>query len=386
MDTRSNLADNGSFITNRILTKRRLVFHGLENNSREFCWNEHLPHGPRRQLEIILLLINFCLHPHQIVGDISRMFFLINIDPRYMDLYKCLSHDDAAKEPIVVKLKRLTMGLVDGSFLAVNTDHHHHDKVSKTHPKLKTVEKIIMNHLYGDDQLGGGDYIEEAIEIRRRLQEIFSMVQMKFSKWRSNDLTLLRIIPKEELSPHEEVACENTETIPTDVDRYEDNITFDDRQIISQSTKYLRMRWAPRKGIFDYHSNKYMRQMEINASKVTNREIPSAIPSKYDSEGLLRLFISKRMLIWQSTLAHGGKTVKLLGRDDQIPSRKIDNHWRKLLKEIKESSKLLIHRHILKDPADIPTTNQLQQHGSSDTEVLAWCIALYLRSFKLKLI
>ena len=59
--------------------------------------NENLLPGPRRQLDIILLVINFHMHPYTIVGDISRMFHQINLDEKYRDLYRYLWHDDATK-------------------------------------------------------------------------------------------------------------------------------------------------------------------------------------------------------------------------------------------------------------------------------------------------
>ena len=82
------LPHHGVFKMDRISTKCRIVFDGSAKNSEEISLNENLLAVPRRQLDIILFLINFRLHPYTIVGDISRMFHQINIDPRCRDLYR----------------------------------------------------------------------------------------------------------------------------------------------------------------------------------------------------------------------------------------------------------------------------------------------------------
>ena len=109
--------------------------------------------------------------------------------------------------------------------------------------------------------------------MRKQIQEIFAMMKMKITKWCSNAPSLLRTIPKEELSPHEEVACENTEEKPTNVDMDEDNITFGDPDVISQTTKCLGMSWVPRSDIFDYHSYESLSQLEGKSLKLTKRGV-----------------------------------------------------------------------------------------------------------------
>ena len=52
----------------------------VQKNSEGISLNSNLLPGPKRQLDIILLLINFRLHPYTLVGDISRMFYCINLD------------------------------------------------------------------------------------------------------------------------------------------------------------------------------------------------------------------------------------------------------------------------------------------------------------------
>ena len=41
--------------------------------------------------------------------------------------------------------------------------------------------------------------------MRKQVQEIFAKMQMRITKWSSNSVALLKTIPKEELSPYEEI-------------------------------------------------------------------------------------------------------------------------------------------------------------------------------------
>ena len=80
------LPHNGVFKMDKITTKCRAVFDGLAKNSEGVTLKENLLPGPRRQLGIILLHINFRMHPHTVIGDISRMLHQINIERKYRDL------------------------------------------------------------------------------------------------------------------------------------------------------------------------------------------------------------------------------------------------------------------------------------------------------------
>ena len=95
------------------------------------------------------------------------------------------------------------MGTVDSPFLAINTVHYNLEKITKQNPELAKAAKFIKDHLYVDDLMGAVDSETEAITLRKQVQEIFSRMKMKITKWSSNSVALLKTIPKEELSPYE---------------------------------------------------------------------------------------------------------------------------------------------------------------------------------------
>ena len=63
------------------------------------------------------------------------------------------------------------------------------------------------------------------------------MMEMTITKWSSNTPSLLKTIPKEELSPHEEIVPKDTNTESDK--KEEENITFGDPDIISQTQSLM---------------------------------------------------------------------------------------------------------------------------------------------------
>ena len=124
------------------------------------------------------------------------------------------------------------MGSVDTPFLANNTVHYHLDQIIKSNPKLKQAAEFIKKYLYVGDLIGATDTVEEAIKVRKEIQTIFALVLMRMTKWISNSTEVLKTIPKDELSPYEEIK--------------DSNITFGDPEIISQTTKCLGMTFCPK--------------------------------------------------------------------------------------------------------------------------------------------
>ena len=113
------------------------------------------------------------------------------------------------------------------------------------------------------------------------------MMMMRITKWSFNSTALSKTIPKEELSPYEEIQ--------------DPSITFGDPEIISQSIKSLGMTFCPQKDIFHYNSYEELSRLEGKALKLTKRRISSIIPRIYDPTGLLQPFILKGKLILQQT-------------------------------------------------------------------------------------
>ena len=367
MDANMNyLPHHGVFKLDRLTTKCRIVFDASSKNSEGISLNDNLLAGPRKQLDIVYLLIKMRMHPTIIIGDISRMFYCINLDKRYRDHYRFLWSKKADEEPKIYRFKRLTMGTTDSPFLAINTVHHHLDQIAEEYPELKNTTEFVKDHLYVDDLLGAVDSAKEAIELRKQIQEIFAKMKMTITKWTSNSAAVLNTIPEGELSPFEEIQDE------------ENNITFSDPAIISKTTKCLGMSWTPKEDILHYST--YAELSSDTKLKQTKRGISSVIPRIYDPTGLLQPFIIKGKLILQAAWTQTNKSGKPLGWDDPLPEE-IKNKWLKWIEEIKEAAKFQVDRYIFKNSKTIPLMEEIYLHVFTDAGENAWGIAIYIRYY-----
>ena len=158
------LPHHGVIKMGRLTTKCRVVFDGSAKNSEGISLNSNLLPGPKRQLDIVHLLINFRLHPIALVGDISRMFYCINLNEEFRDYYRLLWNEKKDEIPKIYRFKRLTMGTVDSPFLSLSTIHYHLDKTAKEEPSLREDCELIKKHLYVDDLMAAVDSAPEAIK------------------------------------------------------------------------------------------------------------------------------------------------------------------------------------------------------------------------------
>ena len=226
------LPHHGVIKMGRLTTKCRVVFDGSTKNSEGISLNSNLLPGPKRQLDIVHLLINFRLHPIALVGDISRMFYCINLNEEFRDYYRLLWNEKKYEIPKIYRFKRLTMGTVDAPFLSLSTIHYHLDKTAKEEPSLREACELIKKHLYVDDLMAAVDSAPEAIKLRKTISNIFAKMKMKIQKWTSNSSELLKTIPKDECAPIEEIKASKRKPYYE-----EEGITFNDPEIVSQTTK-----------------------------------------------------------------------------------------------------------------------------------------------------
>ena len=173
------LPHHGVIKLERLSAKCRVVFDGSAKNSAGISLNSNLLPEPKRQLYIVHLLISFMLHPIALVGDISRMFYCINLNEKFRDYYRLLWNDQKDEMPKIYRFKRLTMGTVDSPFLYLETIHYHLDKTAKEYANLKNACELIKKHLYVDDLMAAVNSTTEAIIFREIISDIFAKMKMK---------------------------------------------------------------------------------------------------------------------------------------------------------------------------------------------------------------
>ena len=93
-------------------------------------------------------------------------------------------------------MKRLTFGVTSSPFLATQVLRHAASLYKDEFPKASD---IILHHLYVDDCIAGAATEEDAIRIRRQLNDLLQHPCMTLRKWRTNSLALLHTTR----SPHQ---------------------------------------------------------------------------------------------------------------------------------------------------------------------------------------
>ena len=85
----------------------RVVFDASAKNSEGISLNDNLLKGPKKQIDLIALLIKLRLNKIVLVGDISRMFYNIDIQEKFRDNYRILwNFTNNEEEPKVYRFKR----------------------------------------------------------------------------------------------------------------------------------------------------------------------------------------------------------------------------------------------------------------------------------------
>ena len=116
----------------RVTTSTRIVFDASSKNSEGISLNDQLLKGPKKQIDLIALLMKFRMHPIILIADISRMFYNIEIQEQYRDYYRLLwNFEDNDNPPKVYRFKRIIMGSNDSPCIAISVVHYHLDTIAE---------------------------------------------------------------------------------------------------------------------------------------------------------------------------------------------------------------------------------------------------------------
>ena len=108
------------------------------------------------------------------------MFYHININEEFRDNYRILYNlNSSTEEPMVYQFRRLMMGTNQSPCITILTIHLHFDNTAEEKPRLKRIYKLRKSHLYVDDLIIAVKSVEEAIQSRPEITEIFASMKMK---------------------------------------------------------------------------------------------------------------------------------------------------------------------------------------------------------------
>ena len=175
-------------------TKIRAVFDASAKSSTGVSLNDTLMVGPTIHPPLIDVLLKFRFHRIALTSDVSKMYRAIELTDKDRDFHRFVwrsSQNDVLRD---YRMTRVTFGVSASSFAANMSvkqnalDHAH---------EYPLAIKALEESFYVDDALTGADSREEAIQLQRQLQALFTRGGFLLRKWNSNDCLVLDQVPPE---------------------------------------------------------------------------------------------------------------------------------------------------------------------------------------------
>ena len=175
-------------------TKIRVVFDASAKSSTGVSLNDILLVGPTIHPPLLDVLLRFRLHRVALVADVSRMYRAIELTKSDRDLHRFVWRRNP-KDPLLdYRMTRVTFGVSASSFAANMSVKQNALDFAMDYP---LAVDAVNRAFYVDDGLTGADSTEEAIELQRQLQDLFSHGGFLLRKWNSNDQVVLQHISPE---------------------------------------------------------------------------------------------------------------------------------------------------------------------------------------------
>ena len=160
------------------------MFDPSAKSSTGVSLNDTLLVGPTIHPPLLDVLLHFYLHRVALVADVSRMYHPIELTKSDRDLHRFVWRRNH-KDPLLdYCMTQVTFGVSSSSFAANMSVKQNVLDFAMDYPlAFDAVNKAF----YVDDGLTGADSTEEAIELQRQLQYLFSHGGFLLCKWNSND-------------------------------------------------------------------------------------------------------------------------------------------------------------------------------------------------------
>ena len=171
-------------------TKIMAVFDASAKTTTSVSFNETLLLGPTIHPRLVDVILHFRTHKVALTTDVSKMYRAVRLAESDKDYHRFVWRKNK-EEPIRdYRLTRLTFGVAASSFAANMAIRWNAKELSKEFPQASKATLESFN-----DGLTGGSSIQETIQLRRQLQDLFSRAGFKLKKWNSNESQVLDSIP-----------------------------------------------------------------------------------------------------------------------------------------------------------------------------------------------
>lgn len=324
-----------------LTTKLRVVFNGAAHVPGQPSLNDCLLRGPKLQLDLISILLNFRTHLFVFSADIQKMYRQIIIAPKHQDYQRILWRSSPHEQVREFRIKRLVYGLNCSPFLALRTILQLAQEEESSFP---LAADTLRTSTYVDDLVTGCSSLEAALQLQKDLISLLQRGGFELRKWASNNPALLNRLP----SSH-------TALDPA--------VCFGSQSVSESSLKILGLRWNASSDIFFFSIN-------IPALNLcTKRTLLSHLAQIFDPLGILTpvTFLLKHLIqrIWSLKLSW----------DDAVPND-ILRLWTRFVDEVPLLNSLNLPR--LLCPAG---SIRFELHAFGDASEKGYCSVLYLRCF-----
>ena len=320
----------------RATTKVRIVFDAAAKENGK-CLNDAVRAGPKLQRELIDVLTRFRRAPIALSGDISEMFLQVGLSEEDQRYHRFLWRNlDPTKEPDHYEFKRLLFGNRASPFCSQHVVLTHAKAHATDYPHAA---ETVNDSMYVDDVLDSCETVDEAVQLRRELSELFALGNFKLRKWSSNDPAVLNDIPVEDRLQSLEIReAEGSPKIKT-----------------------LGVLWDAVNDVFTFCIQPPDPEM-----KLTKRNVLSTIATIFDPLQLLTPFTIRAKVLMQEIWKAG------VGWDDILPDDLI-NKWSKWCSELHQLSNVAVPRSLR-----LPNPIQACLHVFSDASKQAYGAVAYL--------
>ena len=275
-----------------------------------------------------------------LVADISKMYRAIKLPLPDRDFHRSVWRGKPGDTLQDCGMTRVTFGVSSSSFVANMAVKQNAADYAHEYP---LASKVVDEAFYVDDCLTGVNSVEEGIELRRQLQELFTKADSLLRKWNSSNPNILQEVPPE---------LRDDQT----------SLTISDHDEVY--TKTLGIEWH---SVLDYFRLSVANHPSYNP--LTKQALVSDIARTYD---VLRWFapvIIKAKILLQSVWE------SKIDWDDEVPAPIIED-WSIWRSQLKSLSQIHISRCYFPKEAEIVL---IQLHGFSDASQSAYAAVVYLR-------
>ncbi|KAJ2949680.1 hypothetical protein O0L34_g15607 [Tuta absoluta] len=317
-------------------TKLRVVFDAASRTSNGNSLNSVVLAGPKLQVDINEILINFRVHKICLSSDIRKMFRMIMIDESQRKFQHILWRGSQDQPIKVYELNTVTYGVASSPYLSIRVLHQLADDEADKYPMGS---KVLKKAFFVDDLLCSVATLDEATQLQDELLALLKAGGFDLRKWSSNCPELLARVP---------------------ADYRETSLEFQDDKDFS--VKVLGLQWMPAEDVFSFKTTP-------PSDKITKRTVLSQIGRQFDPLGFVApcVFYAKCFMqkLW----------IQKLDWDDRLPPE-LEKEWATYAFELPLMSNFRLERQ-----ATISRHSYHQILGFSDASILGMAAVVYLRAF-----